>query len=137
MMFRIGMIVVVVGFGIQMFSGYTYTVSDPAECPETWEGDPVTATEVLDAGGAVAGYWCLVQGSFSQTNEPRFHNIPVGERAGYAQWYGFAVMLAGAAIVGVAVWRERSRTVEAVPEYLPDEESPSDRQRPPSDASDS
>ena len=109
-MFKIGLAVLAIGFGIQMFSGYTYTVSDPAECPAEWEGDPVTVTEVYDRQGEPDGYWCLVQGAYTQTQEPTYKNIPVGERNGYAQWPGFSVMAAGGLIVLAAALRERSST---------------------------
>lgn len=122
-LFRIGLLVVVVGFIVQMFSGYTYTVAKPEDCPDTWEGDEVTSTEVYDRSGNPAGYWCLVPGSFTQTNEPRFHNIPVGDRAGYAQWYGFAVMLVGAGMVGIALLLNRSSTDSTQPGNEPDEEA--------------
>ena len=107
-LFRIGLVVVVAGFVVQMFSGYTYTVASPDDCPPTWEGEDVSWTEVLDRSGNPAGYWCLIQGSFTQTNEPRFHNIPVGVRAGYAQWYGFAVMLVGVGLIGASFLARRS-----------------------------
>lgn len=108
-MVKVGAGLLVIGFLVQLFSGYTYTVSSPDECPTTWEGDPVVSTEVYDADGAIDGYWCLVQGSYTQTNQPTYQNIPVGERAGYAQWYGFAIMLVGAALVGLGLFVRRSK----------------------------
>lgn len=99
-MVRIGAVIVAVGFGIQLFSGFTWTVASPEDCPARWEGEDVTVTEVYDAAGAVAGYWCLVPGSFTQANEPTFQNIPVGERSGYSQAYGFAAMVAGGLLIG-------------------------------------
>lgn len=107
-MFKVGLAVLVIGFGIQMFSGYTYTVDDPSECPDEWDGDPVTYTEVYDRAGEPDGYWCLVQGSYTQTNEPTYRNIPVGERDGYHQWPGFAVMIVGGILVLTSVLRGRS-----------------------------
>ena len=115
MLFRIGLVVIAVGFVVQMFSGYTYTVSSPDECPDTYEGDKVIVTEVLDRSGNVDGYWCLIQGTFTQTNEPRYHNIPVGDRAGYAQWYGFAIMVLGGILIGVSLIRNRQRPEDLVP----------------------
>ena len=108
-MVKVGAGLLVIGFLVQLFSGYTYTVANPDACPATWEGDPVVSTEVYDADGAVDGYWCLVQGSYTQTNQPTYQNIPVGERAGYAQWYGFAIMLVGAALVGLGLFVHRSK----------------------------
>ena len=66
------------------------------------------STEVYDGDGNPDGYWCLVEGSFTQTNQPTYHNIPVGVRAGCAQWYGFAIMLLGATVVGGGLLRGRS-----------------------------
>ena len=106
-MFRIGLAVIAIGFGIQLFSGYTYTVAEPSECPPEWEGDPVTVTEVYNRAGEQDGYWCLVQGAYTQTNEPTYKNIPVGERDGYAQWWGFGIMAAGGALVLTSVLRNR------------------------------
>lgn len=109
-MFRVGLAVIAIGFVVQMFSGYTYTVASPEACPATWEGEEVTSTEVLDASSAVVGYWCLVQGSFTQSNQPTYQNIPVGERSGYAQWYGFVVMLGGGLLLVGGIVRDRTRS---------------------------
>jgi len=35
MLLKIGAGLIVLGFALQMFSGYTYTVASPEECPET------------------------------------------------------------------------------------------------------
>lgn len=107
-MFKVGLAVLAIGFGVQMFSGYTYTVADPAECPDEWEGDPVTYTEVYNRAGEPDGYWCLVQGSYTQTNEPTYKNIPVGQRDGYHQWPGFAIMVIGGVLILTSVLRGRS-----------------------------
>jgi len=108
-MFRVGLAIIVIGFFIQMFSGYTYTVASPDACPDEWEGDAVTSTEILDADGNVAGYWCLVQGSFTQDNRPTFQNIPVGERSGYSSWYGFGAMFIGGIVLAAGILRDRQR----------------------------
>ena len=109
-MFRVGLAIIVIGFFIQMFSGYTYTVASPGACPDEWDGEVVTSTEILDAGGNVAGYWCLVQGSFTQDNRPTFQNIPVGERSGYSSWYGFGVMFIGGIVLAAGIARDRQRS---------------------------
>ncbi len=106
-MLRIGLVIVAIGFGVQLFSGYTWTVASPEDCPTTWEGEEVTVSEVFDADGRVNGYWCLVPGAFTQTNEPTFQNIPVGDRSGYSQVYGFALMVVGGVIMGIGAYRER------------------------------
>ena len=108
-MFRVGLAIIVIGFFIQMFSGYTYTVASPGACPDEWDGEVVTSTEILDAGGNVAGYWCLIQGSFTQDNRPTFQNIPVGERSGYSSWYGFGVMFIGGIVLAAGIVRDRQR----------------------------
>ncbi len=108
-MFRVGLAIIVIGFVIQMFSGYTYTVATPDACPDEWDGEGVTSTEILDAEGNVAGYWCLVQGSFTQDNRPTFQNIPVGERSGYSSWYGFGVMFIGGIVLAAGILRDRQR----------------------------
>lgn len=108
MLVRIGAAVVAIGFGIQLFSGFTWTVESPDDCPESWEGDDVTVTEVYDTDGSLAGYWCLVPGAFTQANEPTFQNIPVGERSGYSQAYGFGVMVLGGLLIGAGLLAKRS-----------------------------
>ncbi|MGI9529822.1 MAG: hypothetical protein ACR2NG_08925 [Acidimicrobiia bacterium] len=115
MTIKVGVGLLVVGFLVQMFSGYTYTVESPAECPPDWEGDRVISTEVYDGDGNVDGYWCLVEGSITQTGSQTYHNIPVGNRAGYAQWYGFAIMLAGLALVGIGLIRGRMTASDVEP----------------------
>ena len=112
MLVRVGAALLVIGFAIQLFSGYTWTVASADDCPATWEGDEVTVTEVYDSDGSVAGYWCLVPGSFTQANEPTFRNIPVGERTGYSQAYGFGVMVVGGILVGTGLYRNRNRVDE-------------------------
>lgn len=108
-MFRVGLAIIVIGFFIQMFSGYTYTVASPDACPDEWDGEAVTSTEILDAEGNVAGFWCLVQGSFTQDNRPTYQNIPVGERSGYSSWYGFGVMFIGGIVLAAGILRDRQR----------------------------
>ena len=69
---------------------------------------------MYDGDGNPDGCWCLVEGSFTQTNQPTYHIIPVGVRAGFAQWYGFAIMLLGAIGVGGGLlWGRSAQTNEA------------------------
>ncbi|MEN8040588.1 MAG: hypothetical protein ABFR95_03705, partial [Actinomycetota bacterium] len=51
----------VVGVALVLFSGISFTVQDPSECPATWEGDPVVVSEVFAPDGSVSGYWCIVE----------------------------------------------------------------------------
>lgn len=108
-MLKVGLAIVAIGFGVQLFSGFTWTVASPDDCPDTWDGEDVTVTEVYDAEGRVDGYWCLVPGSFTQANEPTFQNIPVGERSGYSQVYGFGIIVVGGVITGIGAMRNRRR----------------------------
>lgn len=108
-MLKAGLAIVAIGFGVQLFSGYTWTVASADDCPATWEGEEVTATEIHDADGGIDGYWCLVPGSYTQANEPTFQNIPVGERSGYSQLYGFGIMVVGGTVIGIGAYRTRDR----------------------------
>ena len=100
--------VIGIGFAVQLFSGYTYAVPSPNDCPATWSDDEVTALPVLDDDGAAIEYWCVIEGPYTQANEPTYRNIPVGDRRGYAPWYGFVVMAVGGAILVAAVLRDRA-----------------------------
>lgn len=101
MLNRLWVAIALVGAAVVLFGGMTHTVQDPAECPATWDGDTVIATEVFDADGEIAGYWCLVEGSIGSDGIQRYLSIPIGEAEGFPSWYGFLPLTAAGAGFGL------------------------------------
>lgn len=104
---RLGALIALVGVVVVLFGGMSHTVQVPSECPPTWEGDNVVATEVFGPDGEIVGYWCLVEGSVRPDGTRRYLSIPVGTAEGYPGWYGFIPLAAAGAGFGLSKLRTK------------------------------